>query len=136
VNTSENSINKLAHFGTTPFAVIMTVPESLAFHRMMGVERISARLHYLKSIWLNELKQHPNVEVVTPGNLSCAIASFRVRNKTSSEVADYLFRQHNIFTVGRALGKEGCVRVTPSIYNSVDDVRKLTTAVKLYAEGS
>jgi len=135
VNTPETSINKLAHFGTTPFAVIMTVPESLAFHRMMGVERISARLHYLKSIWLNELKQHPNVEVVTPGSLSCAIASFRVKNKTANEIADYLFKQHNIFTVGRALGKDGCVRVTPAVYNSADEVKKLVEAVKLYAGG-
>jgi selenocysteine lyase/cysteine desulfurase len=104
---------------------------------MLGVERISARLHYLKSIWVNELKQYPNVEVVTPvgKNLSCAIASFRIRNKTSDEVADYLFKEHNIFTVSRTLGKDGCVRVTPSVYNSADEVRKFVAAVKLYANG-
>ena len=134
VNTAETNINKLAHFGTTPFAVIMTIPDSLVFHRMLGVERISARLHYLKSIWLDEVRQYPNVEVVTPGdkNLSCAIASFRVKNKTAAEVADYLFKQYNIFTVGRSLGKEGCVRVTPSVYNSVSDMQKLVEAVKGY----
>ena len=135
VTASEDSINKLAHFGTTPFAVIMTVPDSIAFHRRMGVEKISDRLHYLKSIWVNDLKQHPNIEVVTPGdkNLSCAIASFRLKNKTSAQVADYLFKEHKIFTVSRTLGKDGCVRVTPSIYNSPEDVRKFATAAKLYA---
>jgi selenocysteine lyase/cysteine desulfurase len=136
VAAAENSINKLAHFGTTPFAVIMTIPESLAFHRMMGVEKISARLHYLKSIWVNELKDHPHVEVVTPADagLSCAIASFRINNKTAADVADYLFKQHNIFTVGRVLGAPGCVRVTPAVYNSAGDVQKLVEAVKLYAD--
>ena len=135
INGAEDSINKLAHFGTTPFAVIMTVPDSIAFHRMMGVERISARLHYLKSIWVNDLKQHPTIEVVTPAdkNLSCAIASFRIKNKTAAQVADYLFKEHKIFTVSRTLGKDGCVRVTPSIYNSPADVRKFATAVKQYA---
>ena len=134
VNTSETSINKLAHFGTTPFAVIMTVPDSIAFHKQLGIDRISERLHYLKSIWVNDLKQHPNIEVVTPGgkNLSCAIASFRLKNKTSAQVADYLFKEHNIFTVSRTLGKDGCVRVTPSVYNSADDVRKFVAALKLY----
>jgi selenocysteine lyase/cysteine desulfurase len=137
VNTTDTGISKLAHFGTTPFAVIMTVPDSLAFHRQLGVERISARLQYLKSSWLNELKQIPNVEVVTPAdnNLSCAIASFRIKNKTAAEVADYLFKQHKIFTVARTLGKEGCVRVTPSVYNSIADVRKLVAGVKAYGGG-
>lgn len=132
ISASENSINKLAHFGTTPFAVIMTIPTSLAFHQQLNVERISARLHYLKTIWVNELMQHPGVEVVTPAaeNLSCGIASFRFKNKTSAEVADYLFKEHRIFTVARTLGKDGCVRVTPSVYNSVDDIQKFIIAVK------
>ena len=137
VATPGDSINKLAHFGTTPFAVVMTIPDSLAFQRMLGIERVSARLHYLKSIWVNELKNYPNVEVVTPADagLSCAIASFRINNKTAAEVADHLFKQHNIFTVSRVLGAPGCVRVTPAIYNSAADVRKLVDAVKLYAGG-
>jgi selenocysteine lyase/cysteine desulfurase len=130
---AETSINKLAHFGTTPFAVIMTIPTSLAFQKQLGIERISARLHYLKSIWVNELMQHSNVEVVVPAEFSCAIASFRIKNKTAAEVADYLFKQHKIFTVARTLGKDGCVRVTPSIYNSADDIRQFVSAVKTYA---
>lgn len=132
-SAAETSINKLAHFGTTPFAVIMTIPTSLAFQQMLGIERISARLHYLKSIWVNELKQHPNVEVVVPGEFSCAIASFRIKHKTAAQVADYLFTEHKIFTVARTLGKEGCVRVTPSVYNSADDIRQFVAAVKACA---
>ncbi len=80
VTAAETSINKLAHFGTTPFAVIMTIPTSLAFQQQLGIERISARLHYLKSTWVNELKQYANVEVVVPAEFSCAIASFRLKN--------------------------------------------------------
>lgn len=132
-SAEETSINKLAHFGTTPFAVIMTIPTSLAFQQQLGIERISARLHYLKSIWVNELKQHPNVDVVVPAEFSCGIASFRLKNKTAAETADYLFKQHKIFTVARTLGKDGCVRVTPSVYNSVDDIRQFVAAVKTLA---
>ena len=133
VTAPEDNISKLAHFGTTPFAVIMTIPDCLAFQRMMGIERVAARLHYLKSTWLNEIKDIPNLEVVTPSHLSGAIASFRIRNKTSADVAKYLFEQHNIFTVSRILGKDGCVRVTPAIYNSADDVKKLVAAIKACA---
>ncbi len=135
VTAAENSITKLAHFGTTPFAVIMTIPDSLSFHKQLGVERISERLHYLKSTWVNALKEHPGVELVTPAGkeLSCAIASFRIRNKTATDVADYLFKKHNLFTVSRTLGKEGCVRVTPSVYNSTADLEKLVAAIQAYA---
>ena len=130
VNTAEDNISKLAHFGTTPFAVIMTIPDSLAFHKLMGVEKVTKRLHFLKSIWIKELKEVTRVEIITPADLSCAIASFRIRDKKTSDVADVLFREHNILTVGRALGNEGCIRVTPAVYTSVDDIRKFISAVK------
>ena len=96
----------------------------------MNIEKVSKRLHYLKLIWINELKQVDKVEIVTPGELSCAIASFRIKDKNASDVADCLFKNHNILTVGRALGKEGCIRVTPAIYTSADEVRKFVAAVK------
>jgi len=130
VNTAEDNIGKLAHFGTTPFAVIMTIPDSLAFHKLMDIEKVSKRLHYLKSIWINELIRSDRVEIVTPTELSCAIASFRIRDKKTSDVADALFKEHNILTVGRALGKDGCIRVTPAVYTSADDMRKFISAVK------
>ncbi len=133
IAAADDSINKLAHFGTTPFANIMTIPDSLSFHQMLGIEKISKRLHYLKSIWVNAVKDHPNVEMVTPVDLSAAIASFRIKNKTAGEVADQLFKEHKIFTVARQLGKQGCVRVTPGIYNTVADVEKLAEVIKLYA---
>ena len=132
VNTSDESINKLAHFGTTPFAVTMTIPDSIAFHRLIGIEKISARLHYLKSIWIDGLKDVNAVEIVSPRNMTGAIAAFRIRDKKVSEVADYLYKQHNILTVNRALGKDGCIRVTPAIYTSADDMKKFINAVKAY----
>jgi selenocysteine lyase/cysteine desulfurase len=132
VNSAEDSINKLAHFGTSPFAVVMTIPDSLAFHKLMGIEKLTQRLHYLKSIWINELEKVSPVEIITPKNLSCAIGSFRVKDKKVAETADYLYKQHNILTVNRPLGTEGCIRVTPGIYTSADDVMKFVAAVKNY----
>ncbi|HET9745152.1 MAG TPA: aminotransferase class V-fold PLP-dependent enzyme, partial [Chitinophagaceae bacterium] len=132
VNAAEDNIDKLAHFGTTPFAVNMTIPGSLAFHKLMNIDKVAARLHYLKSIWVNELEKAPHVEIVTPKDHSCAIASFRVRNKKVVEVADYLYKQHNILTVNRTLGKEGCIRVTPSVYTLADDINKFVAAVRSF----
>ncbi len=136
VVASDDSITKLAHFGTTPFAIIMTIPDSLAFHKLMGIETISNRLHYLKGIWMNAVKDNPNVELVTPADktLSCGIASFRIKNKPAKEVADYLFTEKKIFTVARELGQQDCIRVTPAIYNSANDVIQLANTIKDIAE--
>lgn len=133
VNNAEDSINKLGHFGTTPFSVFITIPDSLAFHKLLDVEKITKRLHYLKSVWMNGLKDIPAVELVSPMEQTCAIASFRIREKRSSEVADYLFKEHKILTVGRTLGTNGCVRVTPAIFTPAEEVQQLIDAVKKFA---
>ncbi|MEO6611386.1 MAG: aminotransferase class V-fold PLP-dependent enzyme [Chitinophagaceae bacterium] len=132
INAAENSINKLAHFGTTPFAVILTIPDSLAFHQSLGIEKINRRLHYLKLCWMQELENHPSVERVVPSTdgLSCAIASFRVKGKRATEIADKLMKEHGILTTARSLGADGCIRVTPSFYNSAEDMKKLVMAIK------
>jgi len=132
VANAADNINKLAHFGTTPFAVVMTIPDSLAFHRQLGVERITERLHYLKNYWITELKQDSKVEIVTPPakELSCAIASFRIKDRKSPDIADALLKQHSILTTARSLGKEGCIRVTPSVYTSLEDMKKLVTGIR------
>lgn len=132
VSAPGDSINKLAHIGTTAMAVTMTIPDSIAFHQLMGIDNISTRMHYLKSTWINELAQHPLVEIVSPAKetLSCAIASFRVRNRKSSEVADELWKKYQVLTVARTLGEDGCIGVTPSLYTSVNDIKKLLVAIK------
>ena len=53
-------------------------------------------------------------------------------NKEGNITADYLYKQQNILTVNRTLGKDGCIRVTPSVYTSADDVMKFVAAVKTY----
>ena len=128
----ENSIAKLGHFGTTPFAVIMTIPDSIAFQKLMDVNKLTKRLHFLKERWMKVLKEIPGIELVSPVDpgLSCAIASFRVKNKTAAETADYLYQQRKIFTVNRQLGEKGCVRVTPAAYNSLNDIDRFVDAVK------
>lgn len=131
----ETDIMKLAHYGTTQFAVMMTIPDSIAFHQLIGVEKISKRVQFLKSIWVDALKDHPNVEVLIPGDetLSCAIASFRLKNKPVPETAAALMDQYKIFTMQRDIGNGKCIRVTPSFYNTEKEIQEFVKAVKMLA---
>ena len=57
---------------------------------------------------------------------------FRIKDKKVADVADYLFKQHQVLIVNRALGKQGCIRVTPAIYTSADEVKKIVDAIMMY----
>jgi len=127
---AENNILKLAHFGTIPFAVHLTIPTSLKFHQQLGTQRITERLHHLKNVWISELQNHNGVEIVTPARLSCGIASFKIKNKPVPETVQQLMKEFKIFTVARDIGKEKCIRVTPSVYTLENDVKEFILAIK------
>lgn len=126
-----DSIKRLAHLGTTPFAVQLSIPHAITFHQMIGIARISERMQYLKALWIDEVAQHPKIEVLTPLNseLSCGIASFRIKGKTGKAVENELLEKYGIFTVARTLGEEGCIRVTPGIYTSTQEIQQLSAAL-------
>jgi selenocysteine lyase/cysteine desulfurase len=131
----DDSIARLGHVGTTPFAIQLSIPDALKFHEMLGINRIAERMNYLKSIWVDQVKALPNVEVLTPSDskLSCGIASFRIKRKNGKEVENELLDQHKIFTVARILGEEGCIRVTPGIYTKASDMEKLAEGIRAIA---
>ncbi len=129
--TAKNDIRRLSHFGTTPFAVQLSIPHAIEFHQNLGIDRISQRVDYLKNLWIDKVSSNPNVEVLTPqsSDLSCGIASFRIVEKTGKEVENELLDKHPIFTVARVLGEKGCLRVTPGIYTQASDMINLAEAI-------
>lgn len=125
------SISRLAHVGTTPFGVTLSIPNAIDFHQTIGIERISKRMHYLKELWINRVQNQQNIEILTPTEptMSCGIASFRIKGKSGKEVENQLLDEHGIFTVARVLGEEGCIRVTPGLYTQASDMEKLANAL-------
>jgi len=126
-----DQIRRLAHVGTTPFAVQLSIPHAIDFHEMVGIKRIQERMNFLKNSWISEVKEMEEIEIITPTdpNLSCGIASFRINGKTGKQVENELLDKYGIFTVARILGKEGCIRVTPGLYTQTSDMQKLAEAL-------
>jgi selenocysteine lyase/cysteine desulfurase len=70
--------------------------------------------------------------------MSAAITSFRLHGRTSKDdndrVVAELLERYGLFTVRRSgLAGGDCVRVTPALYNSADDVDRLAVALKALA---
>ncbi|WP_437966971.1 aminotransferase class V-fold PLP-dependent enzyme [Sorangium sp. So ce260] len=131
-----DDVRSRVHSGTLDIAPSLTLPVALDCHLALGAAVKQARLRYLRDRWVSRVKQIGNVEVLTPEEpgMYGAITSFRIAGRTSEAdnvaIADYLMDTHRIFTVRRGgIAKGDCVRVTPALYTSVDDVDRLAGAL-------
>jgi isopenicillin-N epimerase len=131
-----DTLSARIHTGTVDYAAQLSIPSALAFHRRIGSARRAARLASLRNQWVSKVRNHPKIEVLTPDDptLHGSITSFRLAGLTSDAdnkaVAKRLLDQFGIFTVQRTgVAKGACVRVTPSLFNTHQQMDKLAKAL-------
>lgn len=137
-----DDIRTRVHTGTVNFAAYLSLPTALDLHAQIGVANKQARLRLLRNRWVEAARGIDGIEVLASGDprLTSAIASFRLRGKTS--VADSyalskkLVQQHGIFAVPRdGLASGACVRVTPGIFTPESHMDRLVDALRKVARG-
>ena len=128
------------HPGTFDFAARLAIPAALDFHLAVGAANKEARLRYLRSLWTDAAMQLPQLEVL--GGLDKAswsgIGSFRLRGKNSLADANLLQQrleqEFGLFSVVRkGLASGCCVRITPQVFNTPDEIAKLVDALRQLA---
>ena len=134
-----DSIWGRVHTGTSNFAAYLSVPDAFDFHDKVGAEAKEARLRYLRQIWVDSIRASDmanRVDILTPEDdrLHGGITSFRLRGITDATankaLAEDMLAHHGVFTVHRTgVAKGACVRVTPALYNSADDMQKAAAAI-------
>jgi selenocysteine lyase/cysteine desulfurase len=117
-------IRKFEQIGTHPAAVHNAAREALAFHEVLGTERKSARLRYLRDRWARRLARHPRVRLLTDlsPEMSCGLGTFAVEGMAPSALAEALWDRARIFVVAFGHEEFAGVRVTPSFYTRIEDV--------------
>lgn len=135
------SASARVHTGTANFAAFLTVPAALDFQGRIGAGRKAARLAYLRNLWVEPLRDHPGIEILTPADpsLSAGITSFRLAGQTTVEqnraAAEQLLDRFGVYTVHRAgVASGACVRVTPALFNTVEDMVRLRDALRTMAD--
>ena len=127
-----DSITKFEHIGTHPVSTNLTIASAIKFHNSIGSKRKEERLRYLKNYWVEQVKDLPKVVINTPfeDERSCALANFAIEGMEPNAVADYLYDNHKIFTVG--INREAIkgVRVTPHLYTTKAELDLLVKAIK------
>ncbi len=124
------------HPGTFNFAARLAIPSALDFHQAVGPANKEARLRYLRGLWTAEAEQMPHIEVLGGADEESwtGIGSFRLAGKPSIEDATELQlrmeKEFGIFTVLRkGLASGGCVRITPQVFNTPDEIAQLVDAM-------
>ena len=129
----QDNIRKFEQIGTHPAATHNAIAEALTFHETIGVERKSARLRYLRSLWEERLLRFPNVKLFTSRDpqQSCGLALVGVEGKDPQDLYKKLFDEYRIITVPIGGRKDfGGLRITPNIYTTIQEIDVFCSAME------
>ena len=128
----DGNIRKFEEIGSHPAANYIAIAEALTFHQGIGAERKDERLRYLTRYWAERLLQHDRVRLHTslkPG-MSCAIGTVQVEGVETVALANHLWKQYRIIVVPIKHPEFEGLRVTPSVYTTLEELDRFTEAVE------
>jgi selenocysteine lyase/cysteine desulfurase len=135
-----DKIQKFESTGTHPESQYNSIGQMLDFLEAMGMERIQARLHYLKTYWADQMSDEKElIFYASPDpSLSCSLFSFDFRNKKHSDVSTFLYLNDKILLggayLGGALGKPETWRdvtlCNTALFTTLEHLDRFTTALK------
>ena len=130
----EANIRKYEEIGTHPQANYNAVSVAIIFHRGIGADRKIARLRYIRDRWAKALlAESPRVRVLTElgPDKAGAICLFGVDGIDSGKLGSWLLANHRIVSTPIGHPEFSGIRVTPSIYTTVDEIDTFVDAVKV-----
>lgn len=129
----ETSMMKFEAVGTRPMADVAAVAAALDFYDAVGPSRKQARLHYLKRIWMDALRDEPRLRFsVSPApEHSCATAIVAIDGVSGLDLNRHLAERHRVWCYGpvKAGPYEG-VYVAPNLFTRLSDVDALIAALR------
>jgi selenocysteine lyase/cysteine desulfurase len=132
LSMADDDIRKLNHKGTNPVHTAITIPNSIAFHQMIGSARKEARLKWLQQYWTTRVRGLPKIVMNTPSDpkRTGAIANVGVQGMKPADLAKVLLEKYKIFTVAIDGALVRGVRVTPQVYTASSELDKFVAALK------
>ncbi len=106
VASNSDGIRKFESTGTHPESQYNSIGQMLDFLQAIGMDRIQARLHYLKKYWTDQISDEKElIFYASPdAGLSCSLFSFDFRNKKLADVSTLLYQNDKILLGGAYLG--------------------------------
>jgi len=133
-------VSTRVHVGTSNFAAVLAIPHALDFHTAVGAANKEARLRYLRRLWTDEAESMSHIELL--GGLDeeswTGMGSFRLKGRHAKKdvtaLQQRLEQEFGIFTVVRnGLASGSCIRITPQVFTTPDELAQLVDALKRLA---
>jgi isopenicillin-N epimerase len=127
------NIRKFEEIGTHPQANFNAVSVAMTFHRGIGVDRKIARLRYLRDRWADALlAASPRVKVLTElgPEKSGAIGLISVDGLDPVQLGGWMLSRYRIVNTPIVHPEFSGIRITPSIYTTVDEIDTFVDAVR------
>jgi selenocysteine lyase/cysteine desulfurase len=128
------NVRKYEEIGTHPQANFNAVSVAITFHRGIGAERKIARLRYLRDRWAKTLlADSPRVHVLTElgPDKAGAICLFNVDGFDSGKLGTWMYNNYRIVNTPIGHPEFNGIRITPSIYTSIDEIDTFVDAVRV-----
>lgn len=136
----DNRVSARVHTATSNFAAMISVTPALDFHQRIGELNKEERLKYLASLWREQARTIPGIEVLGPADAESAtgMGAFRRTGENSAAQIQALQKQleteFGVFTVARyGLASGACIRVTPQVFSTPEEMMRLTEALQRLA---
>jgi selenocysteine lyase/cysteine desulfurase len=130
------NIRKFEEIGTHPCANHLAIAEALTFHQGIGSKRKTERLVYLRDRWAKRLLENDRIRIHTslePG-FACGIANVGIGGEDTVALRNWLWNEHRIITVSINHAQFQGLRVSPSVYSTLEEVDRFVDAMEHVAK--
>ncbi len=133
--SQDDNIRKFEEIGTHQAAVHNAIAEALDFNEILGLERKSARLRYLRTRWTDRVQHLERIQLFTntKPEFSCGIATVGVKGIDPIQLASWLEEKHQIITAPIIHPQISGVRVSPQVYISLHEIDRFVEAMTVAA---
>ncbi len=116
----EKEMLKFDDHGTRNSTSEFALAHAIDFHDYITMEKKIERLNYLKNYWLDQVKNHPNIQVYTPAaaGLSGSLVTIGCRNVDTQVAVNRLQSDESIIVANCTIHDVNGIRISPSIYNN------------------
>ncbi|MGD1094736.1 MAG: aminotransferase class V-fold PLP-dependent enzyme [Bryobacteraceae bacterium] len=128
-----DNIRKFEEIGTYPAANRLAISDALTFNENIGIERKAARLRYLRDRWASRLAENPKVKILhnTEREMGCGIGMIGfVPGIDCQKMTQALQSKYGILTATMPHEEYTGIRITPSVYSTVNDVDYFASSVE------
>ena len=110
----------------------MALEAAVDFVNLVGIRTVEARMRALATRVKTQLRDIASVQLKTnlEPNLSGGVIKFRLKNMPTLQAYNTLWERHRLSIAMTASGDAEGLRISPQIYNSMEEIDRAVAAVR------